>query len=267
MWWRSVTLGCPVSKMMVCTLQRAASDRSLSNGQLLKPWTTVWHDFLCPAVTATHTCALSVCLLLTLTNKGLCLLPPAGGFRSLYHWEWCVELRRLAVGDLLHGNDAILEHEQPTDTWRSGERYRLTLDTMFVSEHLFWLLDCAVFQVIVCLLLTAAPWKSPGLWAAAGSTTPETDRPSRSFGLSSAPYTTELHNTTFSSGHVDYSFSFRLFDWLLGGLHPDQLVAAFMFLLLSPHSSVLHSSTWGQTDVFDDVCVLRDINTHCPVGY
>ena len=43
MLWRSVILGCPVSKKMVSTLQRGVSDRSLSNGQLLKHWTTVRH--------------------------------------------------------------------------------------------------------------------------------------------------------------------------------------------------------------------------------
>lgn len=60
-WWRSVTLGCPVSKMMACTLQREDSDRSLSNGQLLKPWTMVCHNFHCPAVTARTIFALSLC--------------------------------------------------------------------------------------------------------------------------------------------------------------------------------------------------------------
>lgn len=42
-WWRSVTLGCPVSGMTACIRQRVASDRSLSNGQLLRPWTMVKH--------------------------------------------------------------------------------------------------------------------------------------------------------------------------------------------------------------------------------
>lgn len=60
-WWRSATLGCPVSKMTVSTPQRAASDRSLSNGRLLKPWTMVGHSCLCPAVTTRNTSPVSPC--------------------------------------------------------------------------------------------------------------------------------------------------------------------------------------------------------------
>lgn len=49
--WRSATLGCPVSRTMASTLQRAASGRFLSNGRLLRPWTTVGCSGVWPAVT------------------------------------------------------------------------------------------------------------------------------------------------------------------------------------------------------------------------
>lgn len=43
-------------------------------------------------------------------------------FRPLHYRERRVELRSLTVGDLLHGNDALHEHDQPTDTRQRGER-------------------------------------------------------------------------------------------------------------------------------------------------
>lgn len=55
----------------------------------------------------------------------LLTLPPAVAFRSLYHREWRLELWHLTVGDLLHGNDPLHQHDQSTDTWRGGERWRL----------------------------------------------------------------------------------------------------------------------------------------------
>lgn len=125
-WWRSVILGCPGSKMMVSTLQRAASDRSLSNGQLLKPWTMVCQNCLCSSHNQKHfSWLLAKSSLKLTTDLCLCLCqycPLLFFWRSLYHRERCLELWCLTVGDLLPGNDALHKHDQPTDTRWGGER-------------------------------------------------------------------------------------------------------------------------------------------------
>lgn len=255
MWWRSVTLGCRVSKMMACTLQRAASDRSLSNGQLLKPWTTVRHNFLCPAVTARHTSAVSVWL----TEACVCAFAIAA---PCWWLQVVIPLRAMCGASAsCCGRPSPWEwrHTRAWTTNRHVTKWRKvqthirhhvcppprpqSLPAPVLTAGL-----CAVFQDTVCLLLTAAPWKSPGLWTAAGSTTPETDRPSRSFGLSSAPYTTELHNTTSSSGHVDFFFFFSSV-WLVvwwfasrpagGSIHVPPPLAPFICL------TFLHMRTEG----------------------
>lgn len=122
-WWRSVTLGCPVSKTTVSTPQTEASDRSLSNGRLLKLWTTVGCDCPYPEVTARNIPSGS----LTPRWKparlvAMSMLPPAGVFRSLYHREWRLELWCSSVGDLFHGNDTLHYHDEPADTRGGGER-------------------------------------------------------------------------------------------------------------------------------------------------
>lgn len=153
----------------------------------------------------------------------LLTLPPAVAFRSLYHREWRLELWHLTVGDLLHGNDPLHQHDQSTDTWRGGERWRLLkcscsrdiqenscchCDWFWhwytcIRKHVYChltislpvMLLCDVLQGTVCLLRTAAPLKSPGLWTAVGSMIPETDHLLRNSGSISMPYTAKLYNT------------------------------------------------------------------------
>ncbi len=60
-WWRSVTLGCPVSKMTVSTPQMVASDKSLWNGRRLKHWTMVLYNYLYHAVTIRNISPVSLC--------------------------------------------------------------------------------------------------------------------------------------------------------------------------------------------------------------
>lgn len=71
-----------------------------------------------------------------------------------------------------------------------------------------------VFQDTGCLLHTTAPWKSQGLWPAAGSTIPEIDLLSRNFGLSSVPYITKLCNTSLLIEHILY-FIILLSVWFV----------------------------------------------------
>lgn len=122
-WWRSVTSGCPVSKTTVSTPQTGASDRSLSNGRLLKPWTTVGHNCPFPEVTDRNIPPGSLTPLWKHVRLvALSMLPPAGVFRPLYHRKWRLELWYSSVGDLFHGNDTLHYHDEPTDTRGGGER-------------------------------------------------------------------------------------------------------------------------------------------------
>lgn len=122
-WWRSVTLGCPVSKTTVSTPQTGASDRSLSNGRLLKPWTTVGHKCPFAEVTDRNIPPGSMSPLWEPVRLvALSMPPPAGVFRSLYHRKWRLELWYSSVGDLFHGNDTLHYHDEPTDTRGGGER-------------------------------------------------------------------------------------------------------------------------------------------------